>query len=261
VKICVLVKAVPDALRRVLPETGRLDRSGEGGLNTADRYAIEAALRLREAGGLGELEVVAVTMGPQSADRALRRALAMGCDQAVHLCDEALAGSDLIATGSALAQLLRRQEPGMVLLGESSADGATGALAAIVAEFLGLPVLAGARALKAGGSGLVAEQITEFGRLTVAVEGGAVLSIATDANTPRYASLSETMEARSRPVQLLSCADLGLDPEFVGAAGSAVHCGSWHQPVPRTAGTVIEPESVEQAVGAIVGWLEAEGLV
>jgi electron transfer flavoprotein beta subunit len=261
VKVCVLVKAVPDASRRILPQTGRIDRSGEGGLNTADRYAIEAALQLREAGGFEEFEVVAVTMGPQSADRALRRALAMGCDRAVHLCDEALAGSDLIATGSALAQLLRRQQPDLILLGESSSDGATGALPAVVAEFLGVPVIAGARSLKATGSALTAEQITEFGRLTVAAQGVAVVSIATDANTPRYASLSKTMEARSRPVEVLRCCDLGLEAESVGAAGSGVSCGSWHQPAPRAAGTVLEPASVEQAVDAIVIWLQAEGLV
>jgi electron transfer flavoprotein beta subunit len=258
VKICVLVKAVPDASRRVVPETGLLDRSGEGGLNTGDRYAIEAALQLRAGGGVSE--IVAVTMGPANAGRAIRRALAMGCDRAVHLCDDALAGSDLAATGRALAAVLRREEPWLVLLGERTSDGGGGVMAAVVAEHLGLPVIAAARSLIAVGERLVAEQITEFGRLTVALASRAVIAIATDANTPRYASLKETMQVSERQIDMLSCVDVGIDRGSVGRAGAAVDCGSWHVPEPRAAGRIVEPASVDAAVDAVLVWLRETGL-
>ena len=108
-KICVLVKEVPDAAvrKRIDPATGRLDRSGERNLNPYDTHAIEAAMQLREGGAVEVEEIVAVTMGPESAVRALHKAVSLGADRSLHLCDDALAGSDVAATGYALAQALR----------------------------------------------------------------------------------------------------------------------------------------------------------
>ena len=105
-KICVLVKDVPDAAvqKRIDPGTMRLDRSGENTLNPFDTHAIEAAMQLKEGGELQVDEIVAVTMGTGSAARALQKAVALGADRSVHLADEALAGSDVCATGLALAK-------------------------------------------------------------------------------------------------------------------------------------------------------------
>src|SRR3954464_10186347 len=107
-KICVLVKEVPDAAvqKRINPSTGRLDRSGEKNLNPFDTHAIEAAMQLKEGGAIPVEEVVAVTMGPESAQRALHKAVSLGADRSVHLSDDALAGSDACATGYALAKVL-----------------------------------------------------------------------------------------------------------------------------------------------------------
>jgi electron transfer flavoprotein beta subunit len=111
VKICVLVKEVPDAAveKRIDPGTGRLDRSGERNLNPFDTHAIEAAMQLKEGGALSVDEVVAVTMGPETAERALRKAISLGADRSVHLADAALAGSDVNGTGYALAKALERE--------------------------------------------------------------------------------------------------------------------------------------------------------
>ena len=136
-RICVLVKEVPDATARkqLDPLTGRLERGGERALNPYDAYAVEAALRLRE-GGLAEVEeVVAVTMGPPSAARTLHKAVSLGADRSVHLCDEAFAGSDLLGSGLALA-VLRREQPDLVL-SVSSPPTANAALALIAAEYRG----------------------------------------------------------------------------------------------------------------------------
>ena len=107
-KICVLVKEVPDAAvdKRINPSTGRLDRSGEKNLNPYDTHAIEAAMQIREGGTVEVEEIVAVTMGPDTAVRALHKAVSLGADRSVHLSDDALAGSDVAATGYALAKVL-----------------------------------------------------------------------------------------------------------------------------------------------------------
>src|SRR6195952_2779003 len=135
-KICVLVKEVPDAAveKRIDPSTGRLDRSGEKNLNPFDTHAIEAAMQLKEGGAIAVEEVVAGTMGPESAKRALTKAVSLGADRSVHLSDDALAGSDVNGTGYALAQVLASEAPDLVLLGQQSDDGECYTIGAVVAD-------------------------------------------------------------------------------------------------------------------------------
>ena len=142
-KICVLVKDVPDAAvqKRIDPGTMRLDRSGENTLNPFDTHAIEAAMQLKEGGELQVDEVVAVTMGTNTAQRALQKAVALGADRSVHLADEALAGSDVCATGLALAKVLESEAPDLVLLGQQSDDGECYTIGAVVADHLKMPSL------------------------------------------------------------------------------------------------------------------------
>src|SRR5215208_6864354 len=117
-KIAVCVKEVPDATahKRIDAGTKRLDRSGEGALNAFDANAVEEALRLRDAAGEGE--VLAVSLGPEQAVDALRKTLAMGADRSVLVSDDALAGSDLVATSRVLAAALERESPDLVLFGQ-----------------------------------------------------------------------------------------------------------------------------------------------
>src|SRR6476620_6798667 len=140
--VCVLVKEVPDAGPRtkIDPATGRMDRSVEPALNPYDTHAIEEALQIREGGAAVE-EIVVVTMGPDSATKALDRAVALGADRAVHLNDEALSGSDVVATGYALAKTLERESPDLVLLGQQSDDGECYTMGAVVADHLKMPSL------------------------------------------------------------------------------------------------------------------------
>src|SRR2546429_9306545 len=121
-KIAVCVKAVPDAAagRRIDPSTKRLDRSVELAISDFDTYAVEEALKLKEATGDGE--VVVVSMGPERSADALRKALAMGADRALLLSDEALAGSDLVATSAVLAKGLERESPDLVVFGQQGRD-------------------------------------------------------------------------------------------------------------------------------------------
>src|SRR5688500_19395666 len=123
------------------PAAGRLDRSGETNLNPFDTHAIEAAMQIREGGAVDVDEIVAVTMGPESAFRALHKAVSLGADRSVHLTDEGLAGSDVCATGYALAKVLESESPDLVLLGPQSADGECYTIGAVVADHLKMPSL------------------------------------------------------------------------------------------------------------------------
>ncbi len=150
-KICVLVKEVPDAAvqKRIDPSTGRMDRGGEKTLNPYDTHAIEAAMQLKESGALPIEEIVAVTMGPDSAVRALHKAVALGADRSVHLTDPALAGSDVAATGYALAETLRTENPDLVLLGQHGDGAGAGA-----ARHLTSPGVGGTVAALCAGTGI-----------------------------------------------------------------------------------------------------------
>ena len=140
-KICVLVKEVPDAAveKRIDPSTGRMDRSGEKNLNPYDTHAIEAAMQIKEGGAVPVEEIVAVTMGPESAVRALHKAVSLGADRSVHLADGGRRrlgrGGDRLRAGADA----QRESPDLVLLGQQSDDGECYTIGAVVAEHLRCP--------------------------------------------------------------------------------------------------------------------------
>src|ERR687884_1512098 len=146
-KIAVCVKHVPEGTKRIDPATKRLDRSGEGALNSFDANAVEEALRLKDASGEGE--VVLVSMGPPKAQDALRKALAMGADRAVLISDDAAAGSDLVATSYVLAKALERENADVVLTGQQSSDSDGAVLWAALADRLRRPMVSQASELTA----------------------------------------------------------------------------------------------------------------
>jgi electron transfer flavoprotein beta subunit len=208
-KIAVCVKAVPDAAtgRRLDPATKRLDRSGEATVSEWDTYAIEEALVLKEAAGEGE--VVAVSLGPEKAIDALRKALAMGADRAVLVSDPSFEGADLLGTARALAGALERESPDLVLFGQQSADGGGACLWAAVADNLRRPVVSQVSELKVDGGSLTGKRQTEFGYDTLRLPLPAVVAVADSINTPRYPSLKGIMGAKKKPQETLAAADVG----------------------------------------------------
>ena len=202
-KICVLVKEVPDAAveKRIDPSTGRLNRSGEKNLNPFDTHAIEAAMQLKEGGAIDVDEVVAVTMGPESAVRALHKAVSLGADRSVHLTDEALAGSDVNGTGYSLAQVLAKESPDLVLLGQQSDDGECYTIGAVVADHLQMPSLTQVIKIDVDDGKLRCERQAEYGYDTVMVELPAVISVGDAINEPRYPSLKAIMGAKKKPLE------------------------------------------------------------
>jgi electron transfer flavoprotein beta subunit len=198
-KICVLVKEVPDAAveKRMDPNTMKLDRSGEKNLNPFDTHAIEAAMQIKEGLPEGTVqEVVAVTMGPESSVRALHKAVSLGADRSVQLTDDALAGSDVCASGYALAQVLKSEQPDLVLLGQQSDDGECYTMGAVVADHLQMPSLTQVIQIDVTDGKLRCERQAEYGYDTVEVELPAVISVGDAINEPRYPSLKAIMGAK-----------------------------------------------------------------
>jgi electron transfer flavoprotein beta subunit len=263
VKICVLVKEVPDAAvqKRIDPSTGRMDRSGEKNLNPYDTHAIEAAMQLKESGALPVEEVVAVSMGPDSAERALHKAVSLGADRSIHLSDETLAGSDVAATGYALAQVLEREKPDLVLLGQQSDDGECYTIGAVVADHLGMPSLTQVIKIDVEGDKLRAERQAEYGYDTVEVALPAVISVGDAINEPRYPSLKAIMGAKKKPLEKVAAGDVGIDGSKVGGDNSAAQWTGSKEPPKKEPGKIIEDEDTNETVEQIVAWLDERKLI
>jgi electron transfer flavoprotein beta subunit len=258
-KIAVCVKQVPEAgvHKRIDPQTKRLDRSGEAGLNAFDANAIEEALRIKEAAGEGE--VVLVSMGPERAIEALRKGLAMGADRALLVSDESAAGSDLVATSAVLARALEREAADLVLFGQQSSDSDGAVLWAAVADRLRLPLVSQASELAVADGKATAKRQTEFGYDRIEAPLPAVIAVSDAINEPRYPSLKGIMGAKKKPQEVLAIGDLGLAPEAVGEAGSRTEVVALTDPPPR--GDSIRIDGDGSAAEKIVDFLNERKLL
>jgi electron transfer flavoprotein beta subunit len=240
--IVVCVKQVPDtAVERTLrQEDGTLDRlSPDGLINELDEYAIEEGLRIAEAHG-GEVTIV--SMGPDKAAESIRKALSMGADKAVHLVDDALAGSDALATSLALSQVLKSIGFDLVICGSESTDARTGMLPAMLAERLGVPQLTLASKVDVDGKQVTIRRLSDDGYEVVVAEYPAVVSVVEKINEPRYPSFKGIMAAKKKPVQTLSLADAGIDPAEVGLGNSATAVADFAARPPRAVGVIVKDE-------------------
>ncbi|MFN2467104.1 MAG: electron transfer flavoprotein subunit beta/FixA family protein [Gaiellaceae bacterium] len=258
-KIAVCVKQVPDAAapRRLDPQTKRLDRSGEGVLNAFDVHAVEEALRLKEAAGGGE--VVLVALAPQRAQDALRKALAMGADRALLISDDAAAGSDLVATSYALAKALEREQADLVLFGQQASDSDGAVLWAAVADRLRHPTISQVAELTLEDGRVRGKRQTEFGYDVIEAPLPAVVAVSDAINEPRYPSLKGIMGAKSKPQDVVSLADLGVEPERAGEAGSRTEVYALSDPPPRGDSRRIEDDGT--AAEQILAYLAERKLV
>jgi len=221
VKIAVLVKEVPDTWgdRRIDPATKRVVRGKDLVLDEINEKATEAALLVKEANAGSELTVV--TMGPKSALDALRKGLAMGADDAIHIVDDGLAGSDAVQTSAALAAALKPRGFDLVIAGNESTDGRTAAVPAMLAERLGVAQLTFLRTLAVNGSQVSGERMTEDGHIDVSAALPALVSVTEQIAEARYPNFKGIMAAKKKPVETVTLADLGI------AAGDAGGANSW----------------------------------
>jgi electron transfer flavoprotein beta subunit len=241
-KIVVLVKQVPDSgtERSLRADDHTVDRaSANNVINEMDEYAIEEALKLREAHG-GEVTIL--TMGPEHASESIRKALSMGPDKAVHILDDALHGSCALATSKVLAAAVGTLEADLILTGSESTDARGQVMPHMLAERLGVAALTGARKLTVDGANLTVERQTEEGYEVVVAATPAVVSVWDTINEPRYPSFKGIMEAKKKPVQTLTLADLGIAPGDVGFAGATTAVVEAAKRPVRTGGTRVPDE-------------------
>jgi electron transfer flavoprotein beta subunit len=256
--IAVCVKQVVDteAEKKLDPSSWRLDRNVTCILNPYDEYAVEEALRIKEAHGG---EVVAVCMGPQKAEDAVRKTLAMGADSAVLVTDDALAGSDVQGTAYALAEALKSFQWDLVLFGVRSTDGESGCVPAAVAERLGVPLLSTLAKVEVQGSTLNVHRETEQGYVAFECPTPAVLSVIKGINEPRYPSMKGIMGAKKKPLDVKDAASLNLDASQLGLSGARTRVLSARSPEPRKAGVKVDDDGT--GAQKIAEFLASEKLV
>jgi electron transfer flavoprotein beta subunit len=240
--IVVCVKQVPDtwAEKKLDPTDNTLDReSVDGVMNEIDEYAIEEALRLVEAGG-GEVTIL--SMGPDKAAETIRKALSMGADKGVHVVDDALHGSDALATSEVLAKALERLEWDLVIFGSEATDARMSVVPAMVAERLGAAQLTFAGKLDVDGSTVTIQRVADYGYDVVTAQTPAVVSVVEKINEPRYPSFKGIMAAKKKPVETLTASDLGIDAGTVGLTGARSAVTEFAARPPRAAGVKVKDE-------------------
>lgn len=215
-KIIVLVKQVPDTFgeRRLDVSTGVVDRdASEPVVDEINERALEAALTQKDADK--SVEVVALSMGPASATDALRKALAMGADRAIHVLDDSLAGADIARTVAVLAAALQRESFDLVVAGNESTDGRGGVVVSALAEALGVAALTSVSELTVSGGTVSGERATEYGTVSVRAELPAVVSVTERSPEGRFPNFRGIMSAKKKPLAVLSVAELGVEPASV----------------------------------------------
>ena len=241
-KIAVCVKQVPDTWAEKTLKAGdsTLDRdSADGVMNELDEYAVEEALRLAEAHGA---QTTVVSMGPERAGETVRKALSMGIDDGIHIVDDALHGSDALATSLVLAKALEGKGYDLVIFGSESTDAKMGIVPAMVAERLGVAQLTYSNKVDVNGSNVTVQRVTEAGHDVVTAATPAVVSVVEKINEPRYPSFKGIMAAKKKPVETLSLADLGIAAGDVGLAGAKSKVESFAARPPKAAGVVVTDE-------------------
>ena len=255
-RIAVCVKQVPDSYAEKRMAEGRLDRNAtDRVLNDLDEYSVETALRLAEAHP--DTTVTVVTVGPAEAAEALRRALAMGAHEAVHVSDPAIAGSDAPATARILAATLAARGFDMVLFGQESTDAKMGVVPTMVASLMDLPLLSFAERVEVADGTVSITRRTERGLVDMAAALPVAVAVVERIHEPRYPSFKGIMAARKAPLEVLDLAAVGIDAAQVGVAGSRSEVLDAQLRPPRSRGALV----TEQGAQALADYLKTQKLV
>lgn len=260
-KVIVPVKRVPDTAgdKNIDPSDNTVDRdAGETVLCPVNEYAIEEAVRLKESLGA---EVKVLLIGPDNAQATVRKALSYGLDAAVHICDDAISGSDALGTARIIAAALKQEEFDLVIFGNQSTDARTCLVPAAVAELLNLPSLTYARKLDVDGTTVTVHREHEEGWDVVESELPAVISVVEAINEPRYPSFKGIMAAKSKPMETKTLADLGVDAAAVGAGAAAATMYEFAARPPKAAGTIVEDEGDGAAAVALADWMTEQKFI
>ncbi|MGD0943730.1 MAG: electron transfer flavoprotein subunit beta/FixA family protein [Acidimicrobiales bacterium] len=252
--VAVCVKQIPDTASpyALEPEDYTLVREGKLIMDDSDSYGVEMGLQLVEAAGGGEVSLV--SMAPNGETSGLRNALAIGAAKAVLVSDPVLAGSDALGTAKVLAAAIRRLEPDLVIAATESTDGYTGTTPVQIAELLSWPSVSFAKHVEVSGGLLRVRRQTEAGYDEVACPLPAVVTVTAGVVEPRYPSFKGIMAAKSKPIEELKVADLGLDPAEVGLAGARQQVISVEAAEARKAGEIVIDDG--EAHERVISFLE-----
>ena len=251
--VIVCVKQIPDPAvpGELNGSTNTLKRDGKLILDDSDAYGVEMALQLVDKAGGGEVSLV--SMAPNGETSGLRTALAMGAAKGVLVSDPALQGSDALTTAKVLAAAVKKLGGAdLIIAATESSDGYTGTVPEQMAEVLGMPSVTFAKKVVVDGGSLKVDRQTESGYDEVTCPLPAVVSVTAGVVEPRYPSFKGIMAAKSKPIDIVSAADLGVSP--VGWAGSGQDITSIDQAEARAAGTIIEDDG--EGFAKIVAYLD-----
>jgi electron transfer flavoprotein beta subunit len=259
--IVVCVKHVPDATAdRKFESDNTVDRVGvDGLLSELDEYAVEQALQIAEKNEGSE--VTAICIGPEGAVDAARKALQMGVDKAVHVVDDAIAGSDAVATSLILAEAIKKiGVPDLVITGMASTDAGTSLVPAMLSERLGLPQVTFASVVETQGDQIRAKRDGDAATEVIGATLPVVLSVTDQTGEPRYPSFKGIMAAKKKPLEVFSLADLGVDAGQVGLSVAWTAVESTTARPPRTAGEIVKDEDGSGAA-ALAGFLASKKFI
>ncbi|MDO4631979.1 MAG: electron transfer flavoprotein subunit beta/FixA family protein [Corynebacterium sp.] len=261
--IVVLVKNVPDTWStKSLTADFTLDReSADNVIDEINEFAVEQALRLRDDNPDLGLTVVALCAGPTGSEEALRKALAMGANEAVLLIDDALAGSDVLGTAWALTNAINQiSDVALILSGVASSDSGTGALTGVLAEYRNQPALTACNSVSLDNGVVKAVRETADGHYDIEAPLPAIVSITDKADKPRFPNFKGIMAAKKAEIRVLELASIGIDPQQVGLGYASTAVTAATTRPPRTQGEIIR-EDAPTAAARIVDFLAAEKLI
>jgi electron transfer flavoprotein beta subunit len=259
--IVVCVKYVPDATAdRRFEDDDTVDRVGvDGLLSELDEYAVEQSLQIKEKLG-DDTEVTVLTVGPEQASDAIRKALQMGADKGVHVVDDAIAGSDALATSLVLAEAIKKIDHDLVVCGMASTDGSMGVLPAMVAERLDVPAVTLGSEVELDGTTVKIRRDGDAATETIEGSLPLVLSVTDQSGEARYPSFKGIMAAKKKPLETWSLSDLGVDAELVGLSASWSAVEATEARPPRTQGEVVTDEDGSGAT-ALVEFLASKKFI
>lgn len=255
-KILVLAKEVPDtaSARTLDPVTGVLERaSSEPVPDEINERALEHALRLRDAGG--SVEIVVLAVGPESAEKSIRKLLAMGADSAVVVADEAIAGSDAVRVSGILAGAIAKIAPDVVLAGTESTDGSSGVVPSMIAEMMNWPVLPSVHDLTISDAAVSGVHAIDGEVVSLSAEFPVIVSVTEQSAEARFPNFKGIMQAKKKPLEIWSLADLG---ELVPHAATSVMVSAQTRP-PRAAGVKVVDDGT--AVEQLIDYLTTNRLI
>ena len=258
--IVVCVKYVPDATGdRRFEADNTVDRVGvDGLLSELDEYAIEQALQIKES--QGDTEVTVLTVGPEGAVDAIRKALQMGADKGVHVTDEAIAGSCALSTSLVLAEAIKKTDHDLVMFGMGSTDGAMGVVPAMVSERLGVPGMTFGSAIEVDGDTVKIRRDGDTATVTAQGTLPLVASVTDQTGEARYPSFKGIMAAKKKPIETWSLSDLGVDAGLVGLDAASTKVENTEERPPRTAGEIVTDDGGSGAT-ALVDFLASKKFI